>query len=97
VGRQKQIGGAGQVLECEFEEQRFARIACLEQPLDFAVIAVALRNRIVEDGRSPVTEKSSIYFLSVPLSSMSRVMSSIHRLWPRSCRAFVGFTGLSPL
>ena len=39
----------------------------------------------------PVTESSSIYRLSVPLSSKSRVMLSSHKLCPRSWSSLVAF------
>src|SRR5262249_498784 len=48
-------------------------------------------SKIVGFDVSPVTDSSSMYRLSVPLSSRSRVMLSSQRLWPRLWSNSVAF------
>src|SRR5215467_6018034 len=58
----------------------------------YAELSLMAWSKIVGFDVSPVTENSSLYCLSVPVSSRSRVMLSSQMLWPRlwsNCVAFI--------
>jgi hypothetical protein len=47
----KQVGGPGEVLHGEVEEQSLSRPARIELAMDLGIIGVAARNRVIEDRR----------------------------------------------
>src|SRR6185436_11045734 len=63
----------------------------------YAVLFLIAWSKIVGLEVSPVTDRSLMYCLSVPLSSRSRVMLSSQRLWPRLWRICVAFIVLPQL